>query len=338
MAYKVGWRTLHYCDKSRINWEGTAPRPLLTDIWYPATDDSECREIYLGPTEAPLFKAGYAARDAEIAPGVFPLVLLSHGTGGAALQLGWLASVLAAQGYTVAGVNHHGNNALEPYVAKGFLYWWERAADVSALLTQLLEDEFWGEHIDEGRIGAAGFSLGASTVIALAGGEIDVPAFRAVYHKSDRDLMREIPPEFPDPHAFLALLKTLLKDDTVRLRSYRDERIRCIFAIAPVLGEAFTPAGLEPIDIPVDIVVGEADTLAPAANNASRFASLIKNAGLNIFSGQVGHYVFLGEATEIGREAAPLFCMDPPGVERAALHRKTSDMARDFFGRSFDAR
>jgi predicted dienelactone hydrolase len=335
MARKVGLTTLHYRDKSRVNWEGTSARPLSTDIWYPTSDDSVCPEVFLGPPEAPLFKVGCATRDAEIAPGIFPLVLLSHGTGGAALQLGWLATILAENGYIVAGVNHHGNNALEPYVAEGFLFFWERPQDVSEVLTQLLEDESWGTRIETQRIGAAGFSLGGSTVIMLAGGEIDFQAFRAVYQDPDRDLMRDIPPEFPDQEAFLTLFKQLLRDDTIRVSLYRDERIKCVIAIAPVLGEAFTPAGLASIDIPVRILVGEADELAPPTNNAMRFRDLIKTAELTIFRGQVGHYVFLGEATEIGKQVAPLFCIDPPGIKRSVLHERASDLALELFDRSF---
>ena len=335
MSYKIGYSVCFYEDNTRLNWEGTAPRPLITDIWYPTLDDGKETELYIGPPDSPQFKAGRVIRDAEIAQGVFPLVLLSHGTGGTALQMGWLATILAEHGYIVAGVNHHGNNALEPYVAEGFLFWWERPRDVSAVLTQLLEDEFWGTRIDTQRIGAAGFSLGGSTVIMLAGGEIDFQEFRAVYQNPDRDLMQDIPPEFPDPEAFLTLLKQLLRDDTIRVSSCRDERIRCVIAMAPVLGEAFTPAGLTSINIPVRILVGEADELAPPKYNAIRFGDLIKTAELTIFRGQIGHYVFLGEATEIGKQVVPFLCLDPPGIRRSDLHKKASYLSLDLFERSF---
>jgi predicted dienelactone hydrolase len=54
-------------------------------------------------------------------------VLLSHGPGGAASDLGWLAETLARAGYAVAGVDHHGNTSTEPYVAEGFAFIWEQA-------------------------------------------------------------------------------------------------------------------------------------------------------------------------------------------------------------------
>jgi predicted dienelactone hydrolase len=106
---------------------------------------------------------------------------------------------------------------------------------------------------------------------------------------------------YPDASALVTLFKSLVENDTNHKQSYRDERVRCVFAIAPVLAEAFTPAGLAPIETPVKIVVGEADTFAPARTNAMRFASLIQRAELTLLEGQVAHYTFLGEGTEIGK-------------------------------------
>jgi hypothetical protein len=106
---KVGQCTRAWTDPHRTNWAGTGPRPLLTEVWYPAPDTVVESDIGVGPPEQPLFTAGKAARDAELvaSPPHFPCLLLSHGTGGSALQLGWLGTALAAQGYIVAGVNHH---------------------------------------------------------------------------------------------------------------------------------------------------------------------------------------------------------------------------------------
>ena len=60
--------------------------------------------------------------------------------------------------------------------------------------------------------------------------------------------------------------------------SYRDPRIRAVFAIAPAVARAFTPASLQKIAIPVEIVAGAADLIAPPADNAQFFAANIKDA------------------------------------------------------------
>jgi predicted dienelactone hydrolase len=173
---KVGKRTLLLEDKNRPNWAGPGNRPLLTEIWYPASDDAVTETFKFGSPEA-RFQFDAIALDGVIKEqsSKYPLVLLSHGTGGSALGMGWLGQYLASQGYITAAVNHHGNNAIEPYLAHGFMLWWERATDFSVLLDQLLSEVDWfKDKIDRHRIGVAGFSLGGCTSILLSGGRCDL--------------------------------------------------------------------------------------------------------------------------------------------------------------------
>jgi predicted dienelactone hydrolase len=332
MTYAAGLRTLFFADAARRSWDGAAPRPLLTDIWYPAADGAEERPVLIGPPEGALFQADSAAREAPLAaaPERFPLILLSHGTGGAMLQHGWLGAALARRGFIAAGVNHHGNTALEPYVAQGFVRLWERPLDLSAMLDQLLDDPSFGPCIDPARIGAAGFSAGGSTALALAGARFDLQALRRAYQETGRSLATLAPPEFPDGPALVALIERLA-DDPDHSRSYRDERVRAAFAIAPALGEATTPAGLAPIDVPVTIVVGDSDENTPPELNAMRYAAGISHARLVVLEGGVGHYTFLAEATALGRELLPALGVDKPGVDRAAVHRHVGELAATFF-------
>lgn len=331
----VGQTTRAFADSSRYNWEGTAPRPLLTTIWYPAVASVREDTVYAGPPDAPLFIAGTAAHDGELssAQARYPLVLLSHGTGGAALQMMWLGRHLAAHGYIVAAVNHHGNTAAEEeYTPQGFALWWERTQDLSATLDRLLADPAFGSRIDTSRIGAAGFSLGGYTVLSLAGGLTDVQAYEAFCNGPDRDATCEPQTEFPD--AIEAFRR--MKDDPQVQRSlarhhvsFRDPRVRAVFAIAPALGGAFTDAGLAPIEIPVHLVAGQADTVAPVATNAQRFADGIEQAELTTLP-DVGHYTFLSRCTEIGQRALPQLCVDE-AVDRATIHRQVRRLALQFF-------
>src|SRR5208282_5190288 len=70
------------------NWRGTDDHTLNGIIWYPAEDSAGEKDQYIGPPDAPLFYAGRAAKDATLAPsfGKFPLIALSHGTGGSAIS------------------------------------------------------------------------------------------------------------------------------------------------------------------------------------------------------------------------------------------------------------
>jgi predicted dienelactone hydrolase len=84
-------------------------------------------------------------------------------------------------------------------------------------------------------------------------------------------------------------------------QSYRDERIKCIFALAPAMGVGFLEESLRGIHVPVFIVVGNADVVTPSETNAARFAKYIPNAQLVTFDGERGHYT--GETSPAQQEA-----------------------------------
>lgn len=335
--YKVGQCTRSWTDPRRRDWTNTTPRPLETVIWYPVADLASETFITIGLPDQPFFEVGKVAIDAALHTNKssLPCVVLSHGTGSSALQLAWLGIALAAQGYVVAAVNHHGNNSLEPYTAQGFMLWWERAQDLSVLLDQLLADEILGAVIDPQRIGAAGFSLGGYTVIALAGGRTDLQAFTNFCHSSAQDATCNEQPEFPGMLAQFEQLKLTNPAVQASLQghhaSFHDSRVRAVFTIAPVLGGAFMPAGLAEISIPVAIVVGEGDTLAPVATNAQRFANGIRQAELTILSGHVGHYTFLSQSTPQGKAVLPRYCVDHASIDRGSVHQQVAQMAERFF-------
>ncbi len=115
--------------------------------------------------------------------------------------------------------------------------------------------------------------------------------------------------------------------------SYRDKRVRAVFAMAPALGQAFLPDSLERIDIPVAIVAGAADAIMPVASSARSYAAHIPHAELTIFPGDVGHYVFFAVCAEAARAAFPGRCVDAPGVDRDAIHAETVRLAEAFFAR-----
>jgi predicted dienelactone hydrolase len=109
-------------------------------LWYPVSAPTAVRPIVLGPPHAPYFSKGRAAVDAPVAdtPAHFPLVVVSHGTGGTAMDLAWLCAGLAARAYIVAAVNHPGNNALERPTVPGSTVWWLRADDLSRVIDGVL--------------------------------------------------------------------------------------------------------------------------------------------------------------------------------------------------------
>jgi predicted dienelactone hydrolase len=336
--FKVGVGQKSFVPYKPYSWRGAKTHALLTTVWYPAHPASVEQPQWLGPPDAPLFAVGSAAPGARPASGRFPLIALSHGTGGSALMLGWLGTVLASHGYIAAAVNHPGNNALEPYTASGFSLWWERAKDLSEVIDHMLADPDFGVRIDSKRIGAAGFSLGGYTMIEIAGGITDRTAYQEFCRSPAADAICKSPPEFPQLLDYFQRLDETGKSDPEigaslgrEKDSHRDSRVRAVFAIAPALGPAFRPAGLSKIAIPVQIVAGTEDDNVPVASSAKYLASHIPGSKLVLLEGGVRHYEFLGSCTAAGRQRLPLLCTDQAGVDRDAIHEKTAAMAVAFF-------
>ncbi len=335
--WPVGAVTRRFVPQGTYNWRGAATHALVTSVWYPAVPGTSVSEHDIGPPGSPLFHLGEWADDAPAAQGPFPLIALSHGTGGSAQIMAWLASGLASHGYVVAAVNHPGNNALEAYTAEGFLLWWERARDLTTVINLLLRDRDVARTIDRRRIGAVGFSLGGYTVIEIAGARTDPALFRKFCRSAESEGCSD-PPEFPN--LFRRWDELQATNQSFRFavsqsgRSYRDSRIRSVFAIAPALGRAFIPDSLRRLAIPVAIVAGIEDRIVPISSNAQLLGTLIPRASLMLLPDGVEHYTFLATCMEAGRRLQPTLCTDAQGVDREQIHQRTVDSAVQFFDRT----
>jgi predicted dienelactone hydrolase len=332
----VGMVTRAYVDPARRSWDRAGPRPLRTAIWYPAPRTSEMTEM----VTAGLFIGGAVAPDAPIAgERRYPLILLSHGTGGSAVQMMWLGRFLAANGFVVAAVNHHGNTSSEPERrAEGFLLYWERARDLAGVLDQLLADDVFGPRINVERVGAAGFSLGGFTVLLTGGARFSREQYDAFCASTHRDFTCEPQPEHSTAHEEFARLRQSdpVVIEALRLsdESYRDPRVKAVFAIAPALGSGLTEASLAQMPVPVAVVVGNRDATTPMATNAARIAALVPGADYAVLS-DVTHYTFLNACSTRGLELLDL-CRDYASMDRSAIHRGVGEMALAFFRRVFD--
>jgi predicted dienelactone hydrolase len=317
------------------NWRGAKTQGLISDIWYPVNPKIPEQPQVIGPPGKPIFYGHPIAEHASLSniETHYPLILISHGTGGSADSLDWLGAELAAHGFIAVGVNHPGNNALEPYTWQGFNLWWERTRDLSDVLDAMLKDEQFGSHIDEHRIGAAGFSLGGYTVLELAGARTNRAALIRFCNSAQADAvctppeMREIPGAQHEIDADSPEVKDSIAHSG---DSYRDPRIRAVYAIAPALGEAFEREDLKDIHIPVRIVAGASDKTVPPDTNAKRFAGMQPTIHLEMLPGGVAHYTFIDSCLPT-KEYAPPFCGDFPGVDRAKVHASVAADAISFF-------
>ncbi len=221
----------------------------------------------------------YQIRTPNEEDGVHPLVLLSHGSGGDYTNHTWLIEALVESGYIVAALNHPFNTT-QDNSNTGIISVWDRPADMSRLLDYLLQDPKWSELIDENRIGAAGFSSGGYTVLALGG---------AVY---DRKLINTYcSSEGHGPDCDLASPTSEIDYSSSSL-SYRDKRIKSIFSMAPAVGSAITKESLASIRVPVYIIASKDDELVYPSHNAIRYSENISSSSLELLPAG-GHFIFL---------------------------------------------
>ncbi len=332
-APHVGVTTRVFHPTAMRNWRGDAQKSLRCTIWYPASDTAvEVRQTVGDPSD-PLFEAGMAAPGAPFAPSVYawPLVLLSHGTGGSAIQLAWLGTALARAGFIAVAVDHPGNNSLAPMTPEGMALWWERATDLSEVLDGMLADGEFGPRIDPKLVAAAGYSLGGYTVLEIAGARTDIQRLFELCAKNDDNAVCHV----PEAHGMGSvddILRATRKTSGESLarsgESFRDPRIKAVFAIAPALGFTLTEESLREIKRPVEMVVGDADRIAPADTNADYVQTYVHGAGVTLLP-KVSHYTFLDTCTAAGKKVLPRYCADD--VDRDAIHAQVAGQAVGFF-------
>ena len=340
--FKVGVTARVFHPKAQRNWRGAQHQELRVTVWYPAAENAVETQQVIGAPDAPLFLAGKAAEHAAMAPAMdrWPLIVLSHGTGGSAMQMAWLGTALARAGYIAAAVNHPGNNALEPYTAEGFVLWWERATDLSEVIDGMLADEEFGSKIDRGRIGAAGFSIGGYTVLALGGARTDISVITDLCRKQPDAPVCHLPEmkEMGTPEQMLAAVRKTSGVSLARSNeSYADSRVHAIFAIAPAVGMTLTPDSLHAMKVPVQIVVGSGDPIAAPKDNADLIRAHDHRAKETVLPNVV-HYTFLDTCTAQGKKDLGVFCEDPAGVDREAVHAQVDEMAVNFFDHELRAK
>jgi predicted dienelactone hydrolase len=138
-----------------------------------------------------------------------------------------------------------------------------------------------------------------------------------------------------DPEQMLAAVRASSAESMARNgASYRDPRIRAVFAIAPAVGQAFDPDGFHDVTIPVAMVAGAADPIAPVAANAARFKELMPKAQLTVLPEGIAHYTFLDTCTQAGKATMGVFCSDAEGVDRNRVHADVAGMAVEFFNKN----
>jgi predicted dienelactone hydrolase len=302
-------------------------------IWYPAVDGVKEERIDLGPPGHPLFRVDQVAQGAPFTDAKRrPVILFSHGFGGAARMMGWFGVPLARAGYVVVAVDHPGNNGLDKMTTPGAILSWDRARDLRAALAAAAADPQVGSHLDLKRVGVSGFSAGGFTSLVAAGARADMLRFVAFCWAHPQDGVCKPQKEYAltMDEAETALRSPELAGETARAGDdLKIPGVKAAFAIAPAIVQGLDPQSLKRMTVPVAIFLGDADPIAPPDTNGRVAAKLIPAAQLKELPG-VKHYDFLSTCTDAGRAAVDL-CKDE--LPQDPTHEAAISAALAFFAK-----
>jgi len=299
---------------------------LTVTIWYPA--DAGGKSVTLG--ESAFFLGTDAMLEAPISRGKYPLILLSHGAGlgGTPQAISWIATPLAKQGFIVAAPTHPGNTGVNRSALETMKLWL-RPADISATLDALEKQPFFENHLEAGKVGALGLSMGGTTALALAGARIDPIRLASYCDTNDLNasLCGWVKQSGVDLHAM---------DMRLAGRDNKDKRIGFAMAIDPAPVDIFQMDTFSKVSIPVDIVnLGKPGTI-PQTALASGIAKVIPN-GMYSTIEDASHYSMFGECKPGAAELADSekigdpICSDGGGQSRLEIHRRLIAMTTDAF-------
>ena len=299
----AGFETLQAAD-------GT-DKPLEVAVWYPT--EAVARPFDLGPFTLNV------ARGGAVAGGGLPLIVISHGNGGATLSHNDTAAALAQAGFVVAAVAHTGDNHADQSRAAAMM---DRPRHISRVIDHMLTQWSGKDHIDATRIGVFGHSSGAFTALAIVGGRADLG--RIGPHCQQR------PGDYPcqlvtrQPAGTAAIVAAMVQPD-------RDTRVRAAVVAAPALGFTFTQASLGAISVPIQLWRAEQDVVLPQPWYVEPVRAALPKPLDYREVPNAGHFDFLAPCTPRFAAMAPPLCSSQPGFDRVAFHREFNAAVADFF-------
>lgn len=248
-----------------------------------------------GPYEIPL------AIDATIEGSGLPLVAISHGNGGSPWTHRGTAAHLARAGFVVALLEHPGNSRSDNSLAFTAENLENRPRHIRILLDAITTDEALRPRLASSGVGLIGHSIGAYTVLALAGGR---------------------PTSFPNEEP----------DGVARpVPVVRDERIRALVLLAPASAWYSADGALADVQSPILMRAAELDRYAPSwhADIVLRGVPDRRRIDHRVVP-NAGHFSF--QSPFPAAMTRPDFppSQDPPGFDRVAYQRVLDAEIRSF--------
>ncbi len=211
---------------------GEARERMDAALWYPTLSRRAASTVTLSS------RGFRAVRNADPAPGPFPLVLISHPTSGDRLTVHDTASELAAAGFVVAALTHPGDNIDHMPDVLTWTQFDRRCRDMGRLADLVLAHGKLAPSIDPTRVGVLGYDAGATTALLLGGALPDCSGFDAWCGDDAPDR---------DPYCNKWSRRRIAAELCSRLpltKSLADTRVKAVAAVSPAFPMLMTAPGL----------------------------------------------------------------------------------------------
>jgi predicted dienelactone hydrolase len=270
--------------------------PLL--LLYPTSTSGRVEQ--LGPYELDI------AHEAPVAAGIFPLVLISHGTGGSPLVYRTLAHYLARHGFIVGLPEHPFNNRNDNTWAGTIQNLEARPRHLQLAIDSISTHPRFSNSVQPDAVAVIGHSMGGYTALALAGG---------------------LPTAFPyeSPTGQEVVVPTPFEG-----------RVKALVLLAPATPWFRKPAALRNVKAPILLLEAELDAYTPAEHGQLVVHGVATPQ--NVVHRTVpnaGHFSFLSPFPPALATPSFLPSQDPPGFDRtvfqAALQAEVVNFLLQYF-------
>lgn len=313
-TFAIGWQaraaTVGFGSAQTVDPDGET---IKIGVWYPTRGHAEDSDI--GPFTQTV------ATNAPIVGRRLPLVVMSHGTGGALEGHYDTALALARAGFVVAAVLHPHDNYID---SSRTTHLEDRPKVIRNAVDFMLRD--WNGHssIDPNRVGLFGFSSGAFTVLISAGAIPDLARIAPYCNNHAQAFVCQLLKQHPTPQAAPLPPEAWVSDP----------RVKAVVAAAPAIGFTFTPSGLAKVRVPVQLWQAADDHILPAPDYVEPVRDGLPRRPDYHLVPDADHFDFLAPCSDVLARAVPSICTEHDDFDRARFHRHFNAAVVAFFRRS----
>ncbi|WNJ94732.1 hypothetical protein RND59_11375 [Vibrio ruber] len=256
------------CGVTHFVWNQEETQ-LAASLWYPAISGSGSPLRYLGILTAK------ARENAQPDGDAWPLVFISHGSGGSRFDQYYLAEYLAMQGCAVLTLDHQ-DLVDECQRWKNLI---QRPSHLKSGLAALFEDPHFATRIDFSNLLLIGHSAGAYDVLVAAG----------------------CSPDFAREKEFASVIAEL---STFDAGDYLLNNVCGVILLAPALSNVFHPAVLSSMAHPVLVLTAELENVK-LLGTSSHYVEALPDVAHHVVRG-AGHYAFIHDCPPVFHALNPI--------------------------------